>query len=258
MAKKPIKWTPKKIGLIVAAVLVVAAIGSNRNGNTDEDLRSSPQASTTAVSSASPEKQEKAPMEDAQTVPLEQAVSQVDTYVKKNYGPNYKVSNDETTATINLWPKGVGDEAFAAANGDDNSLKSWNKRASKAKKLSTDMRTKLKDAEYPGMSVVVNILNDLNKENALLTVTDGTVTYNWVDDEKKNLAAQAAQQETAQTVAPETAARNTDIIVYLPEEGDHYHNEDCRTLKDYKEPVSLAEAIDRGYTPCGVCHPPVG
>ena len=269
MAKKPIKWTPKKIGLIVAAVLVVTAIGSHQGRSSDQESRNLPQSNTSAMSSESTAEQtkktekaaEKAAEEkkteeeaaekeiaeqqaDKSAVPLSKAVSSVEKAVKKTYGSNCKVDYDENTATINLWPEGVGDEAFAAANGDDSSYKAWNKRVSEAETLSPDMQKELKGAGYPGMSVVVNILNDLNKDNALLTVTDGKVTYNWVDDEKENLASQ------------KTAETESDIIVYLPEDGDCYHEEDCRTLKDYKQPVTLDEAINRGYKPCGVCNPP--
>lgn len=213
----------------------------------EKEAESKKQAEKATEEKTDNEKAEKEKAEqkaDTSTVPLSKAVSRVEKTVSKTYGSNCKVDYDETTATINLWPEGVGDEAFAAANGDESSYKAWNKRVSKARKLSADMHEKLANDGYPGMSVIVNLQNDLSQENTLLTVKDETVTYNWVNEEKKNQTSQ------------ETAAAESEIIVYLPEDGDCYHDEDCRTLKDYKQPVTLDEAIKMGYRPCGICEPP--
>ncbi len=48
-----------------------------------------------------------------------------------------------------------------------------------------------------------------------------------------------------------------DTIVYITRTGKKYHTGDCRYLSKSKIPVSLKEAIQRGYTPCLVCGPQI-
>lgn len=48
-----------------------------------------------------------------------------------------------------------------------------------------------------------------------------------------------------------------DTTVYITKTGKKYHTEDCRYLSKSKIPISLKEAIQRGYTPCSVCSPPL-
>ena len=54
----------------------------------------------------------------------------------------------------------------------------------------------------------------------------------------------------------ETSKASEDTIVYITKSGKKYHREGCRYLSKSKIPISLKEAIKRGYTPCSVCRPP--
>jgi len=47
-----------------------------------------------------------------------------------------------------------------------------------------------------------------------------------------------------------------EIIVYITKTGSKYHRSDCGYLRESCIPISLIEAIQRGYTPCKICHPP--
>ena len=50
---------------------------------------------------------------------------------------------------------------------------------------------------------------------------------------------------------------NEDTKVYVTMTGKKYHSDNCRYLSKSKIPISLKVAIQRGYTPCSVCSPPV-
>jgi len=64
------------------------------------------------------------------------------------------------------------------------------------------------------------------------------------NDMRENLnIGQGANQDISQTV-------------YITRTGKKYHQSDCQYLRQSKIPVSLSEAIDRGYEPCSVCNPP--
>ena len=47
-----------------------------------------------------------------------------------------------------------------------------------------------------------------------------------------------------------------EIIVYVTKTGRKYHRSGCGYLRESCIPISLIEAIQRGYTPCKVCNPP--
>lgn len=48
-----------------------------------------------------------------------------------------------------------------------------------------------------------------------------------------------------------------DTIVYITKTGKKYHVGNCRYLSKSKIPITLKEAVQRGYTPCSVCSPPI-
>jgi micrococcal nuclease len=47
-----------------------------------------------------------------------------------------------------------------------------------------------------------------------------------------------------------------DITVYITKTGTKYHREGCSSLSRSSIPISLANAVERGYTPCKICNPP--
>jgi len=45
--------------------------------------------------------------------------------------------------------------------------------------------------------------------------------------------------------------------VYITRTGKKYHVESCRYLSRSSFPISLSDAIARGYTACSICNPPL-
>jgi micrococcal nuclease len=52
------------------------------------------------------------------------------------------------------------------------------------------------------------------------------------------------------------ALAGTKTTVYITRSGAKYHSEGCRSLSKSKIPISLEDAIQKGYTPCSRCNPP--
>jgi hypothetical protein len=50
---------------------------------------------------------------------------------------------------------------------------------------------------------------------------------------------------------------NQSEIVYRTPSGERYHRADCQYVRGKAIPLSLAEAKERGLTPCKVCRPPL-
>lgn len=64
-------------------------------------------------------------------------------------------------------------------------------------------------------------------------------------------------QKPATTVAPKKSiAANENVTVYITRTGKKYHLSGCRYLSKSSIPISLKDAVSRGYTPCSVCNPP--
>lgn len=48
------------------------------------------------------------------------------------------------------------------------------------------------------------------------------------------------------------------VIVFVTDTGTKYHRDGCQYLNMSKHQMDLKQAINQGYTPCSVCHPPNG
>lgn len=46
--------------------------------------------------------------------------------------------------------------------------------------------------------------------------------------------------------------------VYKTPYGEKYHTENCHTVKNVSEKLSLTEALKKGLEPCKICKPPAG
>jgi hypothetical protein len=55
---------------------------------------------------------------------------------------------------------------------------------------------------------------------------------------------------------PTSSTQTNEVTVYITNTGERYHVSTCSYLGSSKQPISLAEAKRRGYTPCKVCQPP--
>jgi micrococcal nuclease len=62
-------------------------------------------------------------------------------------------------------------------------------------------------------------------------------------------------EEREEAITPTQADENT--IVYITKTGTKYHSANCRYLSKSKIPITLKEAVERGYGPCSVCGPPI-
>lgn len=65
------------------------------------------------------------------------------------------------------------------------------------------------------------------------------------------------KQEVSKEDPGKKAQQQEAITVYITKTGSKYHRAGCRYLSKSCIPISLEEAVRRGYTPCSVCRPPV-
>ena len=75
--------------------------------------------------------------------------------------------------------------------------------------------------------------------------------------EQKPAETDQKPAETEQKPAEAPALKDSEATVWIAasREGDRYHRENCRWIKDGKIEIPLSEAEKAGFTPCKTCKP---
>jgi len=73
---------------------------------------------------------------------------------------------------------------------------------------------------------------------------------------EKGLGLWGGKQEVSKEDPGKKVQQQEAITVYITKSGAKYHIDGCRYLSKSKIPITLQEAVQRGYTPCKVCRPP--
>lgn len=104
-----------------------------------------------------------------------------DDALADNFGDNYQLTVTETSTTINVWNDGCAGAAVRAAAGDATLLETWNTMVDS---LTTMSQSFSAFPEAAGLDssyyCCVNLLNDQNMDNVLVSIVDGVVIYDVV------------------------------------------------------------------------------
>lgn len=99
--------------------------------------------------------------------------------LKQNFGDDYNISYDEATkiVTINVWKDGIAAGAMGVQAGTV-SKSDW---TTMVNGVQTMAKSVYSNFEPYGVNVNVNVLNDINKDNTLLSFLNGVKFYDAVD-----------------------------------------------------------------------------
>lgn len=89
--------------------------------------------------------------------------------------------------------------------------------------------------------------------NIIATCDGKTISFN-TNPGSYNGSGSSSGSGTGGTVTPPAGSGK---VVYITNTGTKYHVDGCRYLKDSKIQINLEDAKSQGYTPCGVCNPPI-
>lgn len=103
--------------------------------------------------------------------------------LQSSYGDHYTVEDDGKTLTVSIWQDGVAKEAEYVINGSQDSSNAWDGLKESLQSLSMTCFQKA-NSESPERHVVLNVLNDQNTNNVLLSYLDGTCVYDVVQQAK--------------------------------------------------------------------------
>ncbi len=119
---------------------------------------------------------------------------------------------------------------------------------------SADVLTKLREKDIS--------LFRTDEQGTLIATSDGkNISWNCSPTETWQ-AGEAVSDSTASersyfdSKAKVSDEKNGDVVVHVTENGKKYHNAGCSYLDKSDIEISLSEAKEQGYEPCGVCHPP--
>ena len=191
-----LKWVIIVLAWIAYIGLVIAGGSSSKTQNSSNSSSSSvtvasssstvaPDSSSEAVSSSvAANKQSSIAQSSSSTenMSYSDVCKMIDALMASQYPGNYKLTSDDTGITINLWENGIIQLVTLAKQGDKASKASWDDLVNSIKKMTVETKeSALKKYGYNDKYIMVNVLNNLNKDNTLLVVTDGVVFYDEVN-----------------------------------------------------------------------------
>ena len=110
----------------------------------------------------------------------DEVVALLELAAASGFGENYDVSVDGNTFVVNVWQDGAAETAALAAQGVPTAVEEWYTLADSACAASEGLQAVLTSAGYGECVAVLQVLNDQNLENTLLTACMGAETYNCV------------------------------------------------------------------------------
>lgn len=282
------KATPRKRPLYMRwwiwAIAVIFLIGSC--GKASDEAAST--TANTAISSAPPtiavtqQMTEPVSVVDSKTmkvteeavqpsISIETAVELVENVIKESF-ENYTITHNESIITINVWEYGIATAVDKAANGDMSCQETWAILVESFENSCSSTYRLMQDMGISDVAVSLNLLNDINKENTLLSTINGIVIYNCLSD--------IAPEETSEIIIPQTEETKSPreqldeiLETYNSEEFNQettyvlntntmkFHYKWCSSADDIK-PANRAEVtttredvISRGYWACKRCNP---
>lgn len=84
--------------------------------------------------------------------------------------------------TVQIWRDGVAPEAMLAKLGNTAAAEQWKELEESTKKASLNLQYLLYESGYSDYLIQLQLLNDQNLDNTLLTACMGAITYNCMDD----------------------------------------------------------------------------
>jgi hypothetical protein len=124
--------------------------------------------------------EETAVVESSDTVDYSSLEAMLQTVFDSNYPDHYSLDVADGVATVNLWQDGIASCTVYAATGDETTMEAWNTMVESMCSLSAQIYSSSADVGYENVTSVINVLNDENMENTLLTIVNGEVFYDAV------------------------------------------------------------------------------
>ena len=162
---------------VIVAILVLGSCGktsTKTSQNAEPTANSAPTVTTkpseTTVAAATSSNED-----------IDNAVILIESNLKEHFD-NYTISHKDRIITISIWEDGIAMGAIMASQGDETYKSAWDGMVENIKNLCDSVCDFVDTLGLDDVTVAINLLNDSNTENVLLTVMEGVVIYDSVND----------------------------------------------------------------------------
>ena len=108
-------------------------------------------------------------------------LASLDSSLRQSYGNNYILSDNGKVLSISIWKNGLATEAEMAISNGGEELDSWSSMRSAIQTLADTIYQALGQTSDQ-RHVELNLLNDTNTDNVLLSFYDAECVYDAVED----------------------------------------------------------------------------
>lgn len=109
---------------------------------------------------------------------IEDAAALIELAIKEGFGNDYTITTDEDTITVSVWKEGVAAAVVLVQTaGGDTNHPDWVTVKESFMSLYNSLSELLSAGGYNDYSIILNALNDQNRENTLLTIAYGIIIY---------------------------------------------------------------------------------
>ena len=151
--------------LLTVIFIISSAIGCGEK-NDSGDISKSATSSQSAKSGSSIDMKK-----------LDDTMSILESLLKSSFGSDYSLVYDQGGVTISLVKEEAALAAGLAKKGNSEGVKTWGIFVDSMQGLSTQLQEILEKNGISDMFVTVQLFDKEDKENALIIVVDGKVTY---------------------------------------------------------------------------------
>lgn len=169
---------------VIVVILVLGSCGEISDSSKDVPTAVEPAPTTTIKEKPSIEKKtpetETTVSVTSSSADIDTAVVLIESVLKENF-ENYSISHEDRIITINVWEDGIALDAMLASGGNEEFKSSWAGMVENQKIFCNSVCDFIDTVGLDDVIVVVNVLNDGNKDNVLLSVMEGVVIYDSVN-----------------------------------------------------------------------------
>ena len=162
-------------------VIVVIFLLGSCGGDTETPADTTPVTEAVATETTVPVTEAPSEAAGVDAVSLDTAVGLLESVIKENFD-NYEIYHEEGVIVFNTWEPGIAIGVTLAKEGNAENLAAWNDFIENQKEFSLTLSDFVDTLGLDETMVMVNVLNDGNKENVLLSIAEGVVVYNCVND----------------------------------------------------------------------------
>ena len=182
----------KIVGIVFLALIVLSAIGSSGDKKAEEttaaiETTTEAEPETTKPTEAETTKEETAPETTVAETESQESLRKSFIALSKivldeNYPDHYSIMENDDNIFINIWGDGVALEATAVKqNPTAENMEKWNTMKSGIESRSNSMQNLADEMGYTE-TICLNVLNDMNKDNVLLSYVRGVCILDAMND----------------------------------------------------------------------------